>query len=160
MNVFAFQTYLEFVSPNDNVTVMRYSYKDIGELINETILYQFTYDDLAPEQKAILGESDDPIAQRLLTNLPARTMEELREYMVVTPAQIRLALLQAGIPPASITAAITQIPDDTARETASILWEYATQFERNHPFVAQIGAALNKTDEEIDAIFTVAKTLN
>lgn len=160
MNVFVFNNYLEYVSPNDHVTVLRHQLIDLPQFKNETILYDFSYDDLAPEQKAILPMSEDPIAKRLLTNLPARTIEELRALMVVTPAQIRLALLQAGIPPASITAAITQIPDDTARETASILWEYATQFERNHPFVAQIGAALNKTDEEIDAIFTVAKTLN
>lgn len=160
--IFIFSTYLEFVSPGDGKTVIRLPQSELNNCkeAGDTVVYSFTYDDLSPEQKAILPESGDPIAQRLLTNLPARTTEELRALMVVTPAQIRLALLQAGISPASVTAAIELIADDTTRETASILWEYATQFERNHPFVSQIGAVLGKTDEEIDAIFAVAKTLN
>lgn len=159
MNVFAFQTYLEFVSPNDNVTVMRYSYKDIGELVNDTILYQFTYDDLAQPQKDILHLSEDKIAKRLLTNLPARTTEELRALMVVTPAQIRLALISNGISLSVINNAFNAIEDPVEREKAQALWEYATIVERNNPFVVAIGAMIGKTEEEIDAIFSLAKTL-
>jgi acyl-CoA synthetase (AMP-forming)/AMP-acid ligase II len=159
MNVFVFKTYLEYVSPADG-TVMRHVLKDIGEFAEHNLLYQFTYDDLSPQQREIVGMSEDPVAVRVANRLPARTTEELRAMMVVTPAQIRLALLQVGITPSQITATIAQIPDEVQRETASILWEYATQFERNHPFVTQIGLVLGKTDEEIDQIFAVAKTLN
>lgn len=159
MNVFVFETYLEYASPADG-TVMRHILKDIGEFAEHNLLYQFTYDDLSPQQKEIIGMTGDPIAVRVASGLPARTAEQLRALMVVTPAQLRLALVQSGISLETINNAIAMIPDQIQRDTATILWEYATQFERNHPFVAQIGAALNKTDEEIDAIFTIAKTLN
>lgn len=159
MNVFVFKTYLEYASPADG-TVMRQTIKDIGEFAEHNILYQFTYDDLSPQQQEIVGMSEDPIAVRVANRLPARTIEQIRDYMVITPAQLRLALLQSGITPSQITDVISQLPDATQRETAAILWEYATQFERNHPFVAQIGIMFGKTEEEIDQIFTVAKTLN
>lgn len=159
MNVFAFQTYLEFVSPNDNVTVMRYSYKDIGELVNDTILYQFTYDDLAQPQKDILHLSEDKIAKRLLTNLPARTTEELRALMVVTPAQLRLALVEVGIDIDAIDTAIAGIVDVKEKKKAEILWHYANEIQRNHPLISTFGAMLGKTEEEIDAIFQLASTL-
>jgi hypothetical protein len=160
MNVFVFDNYLEYVSPADGVTVLRHMLLELPSFKDHTILYDFTYSDLAPEQKAILHESGDPVAVRLLNNLPARSKEELRKLMIVTPAQLRLALLQSGILPSQITDVISQLPDAAQRETVGILWEYATQFERNHPFVAQIGIMFGKTEEEIDQIFTVAKTLN
>lgn len=160
MNVFVFKTYLEYVSPNDKVTVMRHILKELSDFAEHNILYQFTYDDLAPEQKAILHYSEDPIAQRLLTNLPARTTEELRALMVVTPAQIRLALIAAGIDLTAIDSAFDSIENVAERQKAKVLWEYATIVERNNPFVTAIGGLLGKTPEDIDAIFSLAKTLN
>lgn len=159
MNVFVFKTYLEYVSPNDKVTVMRHILKELSDFAEHNILYQFTYDDLAPEQKAILHYSEDPIAQRLLTNLPARTTEELRKLMVVTPAQIRLALISSGISLTTINNAFNAIEDPVEREKAQVLWEYATIVERTNQFGNAIGAMLGKTEEEIDAIFQLASTL-
>lgn len=159
MNVFAFQTYLEFVSPNDNVTVMRYSYKDIGELVNDTILYQFTYDDLAQPQKDILHLSEDKIAKRLLTNLPAREKETLRKLAVVTPAQLRLALLEIGVDLESIDTAIANIADIKQRKQAEILWNYANEVQRNHPLISSFGKTLGLSEEQIDDIFSLAKTI-
>ena len=159
MNVFVFKTYLEYVSPNDKVTVMRHILKELSDFAEHNILYQFTYDDLAPEQKAILHYSEDPIAQRLLTNLPARTTEELRALMVVTPAQLRLALVEVGIDIDAIDTAIAGIADVKERKKAEILWHYANEVQRNHPLISTFGLMLGKTEEEIDAIFQLASTL-
>jgi hypothetical protein len=157
-DIYVFQNYIEFVSEFDG-SVIRIPISEIEQYRNDNLMYDFRIDDLPPASRQILGQSEDPIAVKLLNNFPSRSKEELREYMVVSPAQIRLALLQVGITPSTISTAINSIQDDTTRETASILWEYANGFQRNHPFVTQIGLMLGKTDEEIDAIFTTAKTL-
>lgn len=160
--IFAFQTYFEFVSPSDNVTVVRIPLSDINifKESDDTVLYEFTYDDLAPEQKSILSSSGDPIAVKLLNNFPARSKAEIRAMTAVTPAQIRLALIANGISLALIDNALNSIEDSVERERATVLWEYATIVERNNPFVNAIGTMLGKTPEEIDAIFSLAKTLN
>jgi len=159
--IFVFETYAEFLSPNDGVTVMRIPVNDLDQFTNsgDTVLYDFSYSDLAPEQKAILTQSEDPIAVKLLNNFPARSKEELRALTTVTPAQIRLALIESGISLAIIDNALNSIEDSVEREKATVLWEYATIVERNNPFVTSIGAMLGKTEEEIDAIFALALTL-
>jgi hypothetical protein len=83
----------------------------------------------------------------------------MRALTTVTPAQIRLALIENGISLATITNALNAIEDSVEREKATVLWEYATIVERNNPFVNAIGTMLGKTPEEIDAIFSLAKTL-
>jgi hypothetical protein len=40
-----------------------------------------------------------------------------------------------------------------------IAWEYATEWERDAPEIAQIGDALGLTAAQIDALFARAKTL-
>jgi len=57
-----------------------------------------------------------------------------------------------------VEAAIDAIEDETDREVARIEWEYATTFERSHPLVNQIGAALGLTPEQIDAMWAEAAT--
>lgn len=86
--------------------------------------------------------------------------EELRALMVVTPAQIRLALIASGIDLSIIDTAFNAIENVAERQKAQVLWEYATIVERNNPFVIAIGGLLGKTPEEIDAIFQLASTLN
>lgn len=159
MNVFVFENYLEYVSPNDDVSVMRHQLSELNNFKEHTILYDFTYSDLAPEQKAILNESGDPIAKRLLTNLPAREKETLRKLAVVTPAQLRLALLEIGVDLESIDTAIANIADIKQRKQAEILWNYANEVQRNHPLISSFGKTLGLSEEQIDDIFSLAKTI-
>jgi hypothetical protein len=77
---------------------------------------------------------------------------------VLTSRQLRLGLVLHGISLSSVEAAIDAIEDTTDREVARIEWEYATTFERSHPLVNQIGAALGLTPEQIDAMWTEAAT--
>ena len=76
----------------------------------------------------------------------------------LTARQLRLGLVTNGISLSSVEAAIDAIEDETDREVARIEWEYATTFERSHPLVNQIGAALGLTPEQIDAMWAEAAT--
>lgn len=76
----------------------------------------------------------------------------------VTPRQIRQAMVLSGISMASIDAAIDALPEPT-KSLARIEWEYSTMFIRSNPLVGQIGMALNKTPEELDALWALAATL-
>lgn len=159
MNVFVFENYLEYVSPNDGVSVMRHQLSELTNFKEHTILYDFNYSDLAPEQKAILNQSDDPIAIKLLNNFPARSKEELRKLMVVTPAQLRLALLETGVDLEAIDTAIAGISDIKQKKQSEILWNYANEVQRNHPMISSFGNMLGLTEEQIDFIFSIAKTI-
>lgn len=71
----------------------------------------------------------------------------------VTPRQARLALLGAGLLD-QVTAAV-----NAAGGAALITWDYATEFDRNDPLILAIGASLNMTSAQIDALFAKAATL-
>ncbi|WP_244519859.1 MULTISPECIES: hypothetical protein [unclassified Ensifer] len=91
---------------------------------------------------------------------PEPTPEELRARMQgLTARQFRLGLLAAGIPPAQVSATIEAMAAGPEKEKAQIEWEYATTFNRMHPLIATVGAALNLTDMQIDAMWRAALQL-
>ena len=71
----------------------------------------------------------------------------------VTPRQIRLALLAAGVDLAAIDQMLAENP------AAKIEWEYATQVDKSHALIRQFAAALSLTDEQVDGIFKLAAGL-
>lgn len=71
----------------------------------------------------------------------------------VTPRQARLALLGAGLLE-QVQSAVT-----AAGGATEITWEYATEINRSDALVVQIGASLNLTDAQIDALFVQAASL-
>ncbi len=74
----------------------------------------------------------------------------------LTARQLRLGLIAAGISLASVEATIAGIEDATDREIAQVEWEYASQFQRDHPLIEQVGTALELTPEQIDAAWLAA----
>ncbi|UYO47797.1 hypothetical protein KQX64_17715 [Rhodopseudomonas palustris] len=72
---------------------------------------------------------------------------------IVTPRQLRLALTQLGLRQAVEDYVGTQ--DISVKDS----WQYATQFERTHPLILAAATALGKTDNDLDALFSLAKTL-
>lgn len=72
---------------------------------------------------------------------------------VVPMRQARLALLQNNLL-ATVNAAIA-----AGSEADQITWEYATEVDRNSPLVANMAAALNLTEQDLDNLFTLAATL-
>jgi hypothetical protein len=67
----------------------------------------------------------------------------------LTPRQFRLAMLQAGVSPAQITAMLEAAGD----EAGLIEWEYASSIRRDHPLIVTLAGALGKTEADIDQIF-------
>jgi hypothetical protein len=76
----------------------------------------------------------------------------------VTMRQGRLALLQAGRLDL-VEAAIAAIEDPVQRKAAESEWEYAATIDRNSPFVQQLAAGLELTDEQLDGLFALAAAL-
>lgn len=72
----------------------------------------------------------------------------------VTRRQFKLALL--GIDLLDDVEAMIAASGDRALQ---INWEEALEFERGNPFVAQMAAALGKTEADVDALFVLAATL-
>lgn len=78
----------------------------------------------------------------------------------ITARQLRLALLGLGLTGAQVEAQIAAMPGTPAqREAAMIEWEYATTYQRDHPLVALLGAALGLTTAQIDAAWKEAATI-
>ena len=78
----------------------------------------------------------------------------------ITARQLRLALLGLGLTGAQVEAQIAAMPGTPAqREAAMIEWEYATTYQRDHPLVVALGAALGLTEAQIDAAWMEAATI-
>lgn len=76
----------------------------------------------------------------------------------VTARQLRLWLVGQGRSLAMVDAAIGALPSEV-QAVAQIEWEYATSYDRAHPLIAPLGAALGFSPEDIDAGFRQAATL-
>jgi sporulation-control protein spo0M len=61
--------------------------------------------------------------------------------------------------PAQVDAVIAQIEDEASRIRAQIEWEYASQFQRAHPLVTTLSAALGLTPEQVDEMWASAAQL-
>lgn len=73
--------------------------------------------------------------------------------LVVSAAQGRLALLDAGLL-ATVKAAV-----DQADEATQIWFEYATEWQRDHPILATLAAQVGLSSGEIDDLFVAAALL-
>lgn len=77
----------------------------------------------------------------------------------LTPRQLRLWLIGAGLTPEAVDTQIDAIPDATERARARVEWDFATVYHRAHPLVGQLGAALGLSPAQIDAAFLAAARL-
>jgi len=77
----------------------------------------------------------------------------------LTARQLRLGLVTNGFNLDQVETTIATIEDAQDRAVAQIEWEYASLFERDHPLIAQVGASLGLTVEQIDTMWQQALTL-
>lgn len=70
----------------------------------------------------------------------------------VTPRQIRVALNELGLRD-EVEAAVAQ-SDQTTKDA----WEFSTLFVRDYPLTVALGQVLNKSSDELDALFILAST--
>lgn len=72
---------------------------------------------------------------------------------VVSPRQLRLAMIEAGIDLAAIDHIIA------GNRTAEIEWEYATEINRSHVLLNQLADMMGLTTEQVDAVFAAARKI-
>lgn len=71
----------------------------------------------------------------------------------LTPRQIRLGLLGAGITESMVDTAL-------AGDAAGIIeWKFATVYLRDHPLIAALAGSFGLTTEQVDALWTEAAQL-
>lgn len=91
--------------------------------------------------------------------VPAYEPPPLPPLAPLTRRQLRLGLLTNGITTATVEGAISAIPDPMDRAVAEIEWADASQFERDHHLIEQVGTALGLTPEQIDTMWEAALLL-
>ena len=102
----------------------------------------------------------DPVTgerERINTIPPLEHPEPLPQPL--TARHLRLGLIANGFGLGQVEAAIAAIEDPQQRAVAQVEWEYASQFERMHPLIAQVGSALGLMQEQIDAMWQQALSL-
>lgn len=102
-----------------------------------------------------LEEAD---TQALATTVTAHDATPPPNISDVTPRQFRQALVLIGVSTQEIELALDSLPEPT-KSLAKIEWEYSTIFQRHRPLVNQIGFALGWTSEQLDDLWTLAKSL-
>jgi hypothetical protein len=78
---------------------------------------------------------------------------------MVTMVQARKAMILSGVSIATVNGAIAGIANAQARELAQTDWEYSATVRRDSGLIASLGAGLNLTNDQIDAMFVLAATL-
>lgn len=122
---------------------------------------------LGPLDFATVPNSDTEHGQLIWDNAMAGEYGEIAEYeappppplMPLTRRQLRLGLLENNIMTTDVEAAISTIPDPKDRAKAEIEWVDASNYEREHPLIAMVGAALGLTESQIDSMWEQALTL-
>lgn len=74
-------------------------------------------------------------------------------FPIITPRQIRLALLRVNITSEMVIAAIEATIPEPTKTLALIEWEYSIGYDRNAPFVGAVGALLGLSDSQIDDLW-------
>ncbi len=78
---------------------------------------------------------------------------QVNSVIIVSPRQIRQALTQVGL--RDSVESIIGVSEQNLKDW----WEYATQFESDHPQVIAMGQALSQSEEQIRTLFELARGL-
>ena len=98
--------------------------------------------------------SEEQITAALATAEQTRLRARLPS---ITARQLRLWLHGAGLLE-QIPSLITAMPEPQ-RTTAQIEWEFSSDYQRDHPLVIQLGAALGMTSADMDLAWKQAAGL-
>jgi len=101
------------------------------------------------EHTAALEKKDDRIAELEALQSPV----DENGFPVLTPIQIRLTLLRAGVTSETMDGLIAAIPEASDRETARAFWEYSKEYHRDHPLIETFGSALGLTVAQVDHLW-------
>jgi hypothetical protein len=99
-----------------------------------------------------------PEGSILITDIEAEAIREANKpeplpITEISPRQIRMALTQFGLR-SQVETAISASDQDMKD-----WYEFSTYFDRNHPQVLAMAAALNVTEADLDALWKLGATL-
>lgn len=98
--------------------------------------------------------------EALASAAPADTVPEPEVVMpTLTPRQLWLAALQAGVTKAAVLAAVELVEDPEEREYMRIELNEATSYSRHHPAVEKLALIMNMPESQIDTLWVWASTL-
>jgi len=117
--------------------------------------------DIGSEAAPLQAQAAQLIADKAAADEAARIAAEANPPVpfAVSRRQLFLALAAIGVTRAAIRAMIEATPDAAAREAGLIEFDEAIHFERGHPLIAQLGAALGRSESQIDDLFRSAANL-
>jgi hypothetical protein len=91
--------------------------------------------------------------------IPPYVAPEVPEvFHPITKRQLRLTLVRNGISLDVVETAIAAMPEGLQKQEAQIEWSDASTFNRNHPTLLLIAAALGLTEAQVDAMWREAIT--
>ena len=84
--------------------------------------------------------------------------QSITAVQVVTPRQMRIALVMSGISLETIESLINSLPEPNKTITR-VTWEYSVEFQRNNPLLIAMAPALGLSSGQIDDLFLMASKL-
>lgn len=78
--------------------------------------------------------------------------------VLITPRQLRLALVLSGINLQDIENVIDSLPEPQ-KSITRISWEYSLEFSIDNPLLVSMAAALQLSNQQVKDLFSFAKTL-
>ncbi|HBT70052.1 MAG TPA: hypothetical protein DEB63_19680 [Agrobacterium sp.] len=116
-------------------------------------------DDMSSRFRQMIAEWEFDEEGNRVNTIPPYVAPEVPEvFEPITRRQLRLTLVRKGISLAGVEAAIASMPEGLQKEEAQIEWADASTFNRNHPTLLLIAAALGLTEAQVDAMWREAVT--
>ena len=98
-------------------------------------------------------------AWEVLTELPPPPPAPAPVLPPLSRRQLRLALLSIGVTAGDVEAHIAAIADPVDRAAALIEWQDAGSYDRDHPLLLDVAAAMELPPEQVDALWIWAAGL-
>ncbi|MBD9651987.1 hypothetical protein IB267_26870 [Ensifer sp. ENS09] len=123
----------------------------------------------ANEGRTLTGSDDAIISASTAPDADARNAQalakaeqeraEMERTKPLTARQLRLGLVNNGFALADVDVAIEALPDGAEKEKARIEWQYAGEFNRDHPLLTTIAAQLGISAEQFETMWVEALKL-
>ena len=92
--------------------------------------------------------------------VPEYAQVEVKEVpQIVSPRQIRQALVLSGFSISAIEITLSSIEDEQQKALALIAWEYATECYRYDDLVKNLAPLLSLTEDDLDDLWIFAATM-
>lgn len=85
--------------------------------------------------------------------------ETSRDDMVCSPKQARIAMMRTSFGGGTLLQSVEAMIYGSGNAELIVAWDFATEWRRDDPNIAQIGAALGLSEGQIDDLFSQAMAL-